>query len=307
MTQLMQEAAVEQLADEVYAYIQPDGGWCVNNAGILLGRNGTVLVDTAGTEQRALRLRRTVSELSRRRVTAVINTHSHGDHTFGNHLFEQTAVTVAHEEAAKEMALHGLALTGLWPQVAWGHVEPGRPTLTFRDRMTINLSGVSDLEVQVIHLGPGHTAGDAVVWLPGPRVLFAGDLVFSGVTPFVLMGSVDGSLTVLDRLRALEPVSVVPGHGPVGGPELLDTNADYLRWVRGLARCALAEHLSPLELAEKTDLGPYGRLLDNERLVGNLVRAYAEAQGAEPGTPVDVLQAMLDMAEFHGGPLHCAA
>ena len=304
MTQLQQPVAVEQLAEEVYAYVQADGGWCVNNAGILLGRNGTVLVDTAGTEQRALRLRRTVAELSRRRVAAVVNTHSHGDHTFGNHLFERTAVTVAHEAAAREMAAHGLALTGLWPQVAWGRVEPGRPTVTFRDRMTIDLSG---LELQLIHLGPGHTIGDAVVWLPGPRVLFAGDLVFSGVTPFVLMGSVTGSLTVLDRLRALEPATVVPGHGPVGGPDLLDANADYLRWVQGLARCALAERLSPLALAEATDLGRYERLLDNERLVGNLVRAYAEERGAAPAAPVDVLEAMEDMAKFHGGPLCCTA
>src|SRR4051812_33078025 len=105
------------------------------------------------------------------------------------------------------------------------------------------------LRVELLHLGPGHTAGDTVVWLPDQRVLFAGDLVFSGVTPFVLMGSLDGSLRVLDRLRALEPLHVVPGHGPLGGPELLDTNADYLRWVAELARMGSGAGIAPLDLA----------------------------------------------------------
>ncbi|MBD0745897.1 MBL fold metallo-hydrolase [Streptomyces sp. CBMA152] len=294
---------VREIEEGVYAYLQPDGGWCLNNAGIVLADSGPVLVDTAATEARARQLRRAVRELGPRPVDILVNTHSHGDHTFGNHLFENATV-VAHRQAAVEMAEHGLGLTGLWPDVRWGHVEMGTPEVVFSDRMTLPTSG---FRIELLHFGPGHTAGDAVVWLPDQRVLFTGDLVFSGATPFVLMGSVAGTLRVLDQLRALEPLVVVPGHGPVGGPELLDADADYLRWVRGLARQGISENLEPLPLARSVDLGPYAQLLDSERLVGNLARAYAEERGAEPAAPLDVPAVFGEMVDYCGAHPHCAA
>ncbi|MFF4573936.1 MBL fold metallo-hydrolase [Streptomyces sp. NPDC001410] len=294
---------VREIEEGVYAYLQPDGGWCLNNAGIVLAGAGPVLVDTAATEARARQLRDVVDDLGSAPVDLLVNTHSHGDHTFGNHLFEQATV-VAHRRAAAEMAEHGLALTTLWPDVRWGRVEAGAPDVVFDARMTLPTSGV---RIELMHFGPGHTAGDAVVWLPGPRVLFTGDLVFSGATPFTLMGSVAGSLRVLDRLRALEPQVVVPGHGPVGGPELLDADAEYLRWVRDVARQGIAEGLEPLALARATDLGPYARLADSERLVGNLYRAYAEEHGAEPAAPLDVPAVFGEMVDYCGAHPHCAA
>ncbi|MGP4003253.1 MBL fold metallo-hydrolase [Streptomyces sp. 8N706] len=295
---------VREVEEGVYAYLQPNGGWCLNNAGILLAKDGVVVVDTAATEARARMLRQTVQALSARPVTVVVNTHSHGDHTFGNYLFADSATVVAHEQAAAEMAEHGMALQGLWPGVDWGRIELSLPRVTFSDRMTLSTDG---LRVQLLHIGPGHTAGDVVVWLPDHRVLFTGDLVFSGSTPFVLMGSLTGSLQVLDRLRALEPLHVVPGHGPAGGPDLLDMNADYLRWVRGLARSGLADGLTPLELARSADLGPYAQLLDSERLVCNLIRAYAEESGLPPAAPLDVQSAFEEMITLCGGLPHCEA
>jgi len=295
---------VEQLAEGVYAYLQPDGGWCLNNAGVVIGAEDTLLIDTAATEARALVLRETVHTLSPRPVGTLVNTHSHGDHTFGNHLFAKSATIVAHERAAAEMAEYGLALRDLWPQVRWGHVEPTLPKVTFRDRMSLPGLG---LRVELLHIGPGHTAGDTVVWLPDQRVLFTGDLVFSGATPFVLMGSLSGSLRVLDQLRVLEPLHVVPGHGPLGGPELLDMNADYLRWVDKLARAGIADGLTPLDLARAADPGPFDQLLDSERLVGNLVRAYAERRGAQPAAPLDVGAAFADIVALHGCLPHCGA
>jgi cyclase len=297
-------AVLHQVTEGVHAWVQPPGGWCLSNAGIVQTRDTTVLVDTAATERRATDLRRTVEGLGGRPVGMVVNTHSHGDHTFGNWLFSDSATVVAQERAAAEIADFGLALQGLWPGVEWGRVEPVVPVVTFRERMTLPVTGP---RVELLHFGPGHTAGDTVVWLPDQRVLFTGDLVFSGATPFVLMGSVSGSLRVLERLRALEPLHVVPGHGPVGGPELLDANADYLRWVRDLAHAGATAGLRPLELARATDLGPYARLLDSERLVCNLERAYAEEAGAEPGQPLDVQAAFGEMVDFCGGLPHCSA
>src|SRR5207302_1271833 len=94
---------------------------------------------------------------------------------------------------------------------AGGSTTPGSsspPTLTFADQVEL---WVDDLGAEVRHIGtPAHTTGDAVVWLPEHRILFAGDLVFNGGTPFVLMGSVAGSLTAIERLRRYEATTIVP-------------------------------------------------------------------------------------------------
>jgi cyclase len=129
----------------------------------------------------------------------------------------------------------------------------------------------------------------------------------SGATPFCLTGSISGSLEVIDRLRALDPLTVVSGHGPVGGPELLDESAGYLRHVQHLAAEGLAAGLSPMEVARESGPGPYTHLLDSERLVPNLHRAYVEARGAEPGHWLDVEQLFSEMVAFHGGRPACAA
>jgi cyclase len=298
------EAEVVEIAERIYAYLQPNGGWCLNNAGLVVGPRGTVLIDTAATELRGRRLEQAVRELSPRPVDVLVNTHSHGDHTFGNQFFAEESTIVAHHRAAAEMAEFGLVLQGLWPDVRWGDIQLQLPSITYTDRLSLPDLGI---RVELLHLGPGHTGGDTVVWLPDQRVLFAGDVVFSQTTPFVLMGSVIGSLRLLDRLRALRPLVVIPGHGPVGGPELLDENADYLQWIRGLSRIGTAERISPLELARTIELGRYAGWADSERLVCNLIRGYAEQDGLEPAGQLDVAGAFEQMIEFNGGRPRCHA
>jgi cyclase len=234
----------------------------------------------------------------------VVNTHPHGDHTFGNRFFADEAVIVAHEATRAEMDLAGLHLTGLWPEVCWGEVGVELPSLTYRGALTLHLG---DTQAELLHLGTAHTRNDTVVWLPGRRVLFAGDVVMSGATPFCLTGSVSGSLEVIEQLRALDAGTVVSGHGPVGGPEILDETAGYLRYVQRLAAEGIAAGLTPLEVAREAGPGPYAHLLDSERLVPNLHRAYAEARGAEPGHWLDIEELFAEMVAFHGGLPACAA
>src|SRR5262249_46237699 len=155
-----------------------------------------------------------------------------GDHIFGNQVFGPAATIFAHERARTEIAETGLALTTFWPQVNWGEIQVVLPTVTFADRLTIH---VGARRVELIYVGPAHTTNDVVVWLPDERILFAGDVVLSGSTPFILMGSVSGALTAIERLRELGPQTVICGHGPVTGPEVLDENADYLVWIQWLA------------------------------------------------------------------------
>src|SRR2546421_7815671 len=107
-------------------------------------------------------------------------------------------------------------------------MEP--PFLTYTDGVTLHLG---ELRCEVRHVGqPAHTTNDSVVWVPERSVLYCGDLLFNGGTPFLLMGSVEGAVEVLEQVvRPLEARTIVPGHGAVCGPELIDITLGYLRFV----------------------------------------------------------------------------
>ncbi|MFA7761437.1 MBL fold metallo-hydrolase [Streptomyces sp. NPDC048723] len=304
------EPVLREVADGVFAYVQPDGGWCVNNAGLIVSGKASVLVDTAATEARSRRLREQVLAEGRSAPSMLVNTHSHGDHTFGNYLFPEATV-YAHVEARREMQHAGLHLTQMWPDVVWGDIEVALPQVTYRDGMTLH---VGDLAVELLHPGPAHTVNDTVVWVPEHRVLFTGDIVMSGVTPFCPLGSITGSLKAIGQLRSLDPVTVVTGHGPVAGPEVLDVAEAYLRWVQGLAEEGVRAGLAPKDVAREADLSEFAGLLEPSRLIPNLHRAYAEERNAAHGEALDV-GAMIkemgtvfqEMADYNGGPLACHA
>jgi cyclase len=194
------------------------------------------------------------------------------------------------------------AYDGLFEKVEWGDLRPAPPFVTFDDRLTV---WVDDLRVELHYIGmPAHTTNDVVAWIPERSVVFTGDLVFVEGTPFVLFGSVTGSLAALERLRSFGARTLVPGHGPVSGPEVIDDVADYFRFVQHTAEAGRATGLSPLEAARQTDLGRFAELHDAERIVGNLHRAYADLDGV----PLNPIAALQDMIAFNGGkPLRCLA
>jgi cyclase len=295
---------LEEVAEGVFAHVQPDGGWCLNNAGILVSEGSAALVDTAATERRTLLLRAALASVAPGEPELLVNTHHHSDHTFGNSLFGPGTTVVAHEETRRQSAEAGLGLQSLWPGVDWGAVSVRLPTLTYRDTLTLHVGG---LRVELIHVGPAHTTNDTVAWIPDRGVLFTGDVVMSGVTPYALMGSIEGSLRALDLLAELRPRVVVPGHGPVAGPELIGANREYFAWIQRLDASASASGLSPLQAALDADLGRFADLLDPERLVSNLHRARLEAEGGAPGAPIDILGSFREMIEYHGGLPTCHA
>ncbi len=135
-------------------------------------------------------------------------------------------------------------------------------------------------------------------------MVFTGDLLFNGGTPFALMGSISGWIEVLETvLRPLGARTLIPGHGPVCGPGVIDDILAYLRFVQDVARQAKAAGLTPLEAARAADLGEFKDLLDAERIVGNLHRAYLELDGGERGASLDLARAFGDMVAYNGGRL----
>lgn len=299
------EPRVEEVADGMYAYLQLYGQWGLNNAGFLVGRNRAVAIDTAFTVSRARAFKDAIISITDNPCTTVLNTHHHGDHTYGNFLFPEATI-IGHKLCREEMQAAGLSTKALFQDgVEWGDIEIDPPFATFDSQLTIY---VDEVEVNGYYVGPAHTNSDVVFYIPEKKLLYAGDLAFSGGTPFVVMGSVSGSLTAYDLLETFDIETVVPGHGPICGPEVFDDMAGYLRWIQALAVDTAEMDISPLEMALDADLGRYADWHDSERLVGNLHRALAELNGLPPGGDLDLSAALDDMMNLNGGqPLRCRA
>ena len=202
-----------EVADGVYAYVQPDGTWWINNTGFVVGPQGVFSIDACSTERRTRAYLAAIGNVTAAPVRTLVNTHHHGDHTFGNALFP-TATIVAHERArAEAIALRRPARDQpFWENPDWGQLPLEPPFLTFTDEIALH---AGDTRISVQHVGTAaHTTNDVLAWLPRQSVLFCGDLVFNGGTPFLLMGSVAGCVEVLERVvLALGARTVVPGHG----------------------------------------------------------------------------------------------
>ena len=299
---------LQEVSAGVYAYVQPDGTWWINNTGFLTGPQGVISIDACSTERRTRAYQAAIAAVTPAPVRTVLNTHHHGDHTFGNCLFPGAAI-VAHERARQEAIAFGPPRDlAFWDGPDWGDLSLDPPFVTFTDQIAVH---AGDLRADVRYVGTAaHTTNDSIVWIPDRSVLFCGDLIFNGGTPFLLMGSVTGAVNVLEQvLRPLGAQTIVPGHGPVfhdDGP--IDATLDYLRFVLDVAAQAVAAGVPPLDAARDTDLGRFADWPDAERIVGNLHRACAELRGAPRGAPVNIVAALGDMVAYNGGaPLSCLA
>lgn len=299
---------LEEVADHVFAYVQPDGTWWINNTGFIVGDDGVVAIDTCATEARTRRFLEHMGSVTEEPLRLLVNTHHHGDHTHGNYL-TYPAVIVGHDRCREAMIASGIhRYEGIFgdPEPDWGELELAPPMLTFSDQLHVH-TGEIGIELQYIGT-PAHTTNDIVAWLPEQRTIFTGDLVFNEGTPFVLMGSVTGALEAITRLRRFDAEVIVPGHGPVCDTSVLDRLVSYYEFVQRVAADAHSSGVTPLEAALATDLGEFAELTDAERIVGNLHRAMFEIRGAEPGAPMDLGAAIGDMITYNGGrPLRCLA
>jgi cyclase len=301
----MRSPELSEVARGVWAWIQADGTWWVNNAGLIAGDDGDILFDTCATEKRTRRLLDAVS-VARPDATLrwAVNSHAHGDHTYGNSLLPRTVTIIGHEHMRDTLAADPVidGCPPFWsPNPDWGGVVKRLPDVAVAGRTCV-WSG--DVRVDLQSPGyPAHTTGDLVAWVPHARVLFTGDLLFAGLTPLAFMGSIDGALRSLDWVEAIEAETVVPGHGPVLAHKQISKEIqrqrDYYEFVHAAAEVAWARGASPLEAARELDLGSFSDWPDAERIVLNLHRAFADIEGRD----VDVMDAFRDAVALHGGPL----
>lgn len=297
--------AMEQVSGRAHAWVQEDATWWINNTGVLVGERSSLIIDTCATDRRTRAFLDGVDRLGVPPHRWAVNTHAHGDHTYGNSLLPEATALIGHDAMRAHLATDPVfdECPPLWEPVPdWGDVTRRVPEVGVTSSLTVDLG---DHEVLVAHPGfPAHTAGDLVVWSESERVLYAGDLIFHGLTPLVFMGSVDGARRALQWIADFDPAVVVPGHGPIVTADLvsgvLAEHDEYYRFVQRLAAEGLRADRSPAEVARDADLGRFAGWADAERLVPNLHRAYADVTGDE----VDIIPAMQGAVDWLGHPMH---
>src|SRR5271156_4349894 len=134
---MMSLGEIQQVSEGIYAYLQPDGSWWLNNPGFLVGRDGVISVDATSTERRTRAYLDAIASVTDRPVRTLVNTHHHGDHTHGNYLFPGATI-VGHEKCrAPVLNPPTPGLPGTWTEVDWGPLEPPPPFLTYTTGVTL--------------------------------------------------------------------------------------------------------------------------------------------------------------------------
>ncbi|HEY4277228.1 MAG TPA: MBL fold metallo-hydrolase [Conexibacter sp.] len=208
------------------------------NAGIVIGDDRVLVIDTRVLPSFGAQLASAVTEATGTSVDelVVVNTHFHGDHVFGNGAFKgATIVATASAQAAqrREWDRQVEIFEELRPHQAdeIKTTEKAVATVGLTGPARIALGGV-DVELEPV--GPAHTEGDLVAFVPAEDVAFVADLVFNGHWPSMWNADMQGWLRALTRLRGMVLRTVVPGHGPAGDPSLLDEMAACLRFLIAL-------------------------------------------------------------------------
>lgn len=216
------ESGLTKIADNVYSYVNvrnaAPGNSYGANAGIVIGRDGVVVIDTLISAKEAQRLIRDIRAITDKPIKYVINTHYHLDHVLGNAEFTKLgAVVISQEKDKANLAEKGP--TTLKNYRNYGLTESDMegtviavPTLSFTDRMKIDLG---DLSMELIAVENSHTGGSLFVAVADRKVVFAGDVLFTGYHPYMAEGNIKGWLAALDKLAALRATAIIPGHGPI--------------------------------------------------------------------------------------------
>jgi glyoxylase-like metal-dependent hydrolase (beta-lactamase superfamily II) len=331
------DATLREIADGIFAWEQPDGGWGLSNSGLVTHAGASLLVDTLfdkrSTERMLAEMRRKVA--AARDVGCVVNTHANGDHCWGNELVEGARI-VASSACAAEMAelppakmaalmalcrgvaglgalgrgmgrtfsKIGLSKAGSLFEAAWYLVEAFGsfdfrgtrlvlPSETFDGELSLDVKG---RRVELFEVGPAHTQGDTIAWIPDARVVFTGDVIFNQTHPLVWAGPVGSWLRACERILALDPAVVVPGHGPITDARCVREMVDYFARLTQEARRGYDAGAGAQETARQIAPDFANGRAGVERLAVNVAALYREFSGS-PGE-AEVFTAFGDMARL---------
>jgi cyclase len=290
---------LHELGEGLYTYLQPDGGWGWSNAGLITAEGTSLLVDTLfdlNLTRDMLDAMRPITD--RHPIDQAFNTHGNGDHWFGNELLPEGIPIVATAGAVDVMcasppaavhilfneldlgpAFHAFAQSK-YAHFDFASVSERLPTQTFEGRKDLT---VGDRTVQLIEVGPAHTVGDAIAYVPDARAVFTGDILFIEGTPLMWAGPVSNWLTACDRILELNAATIVPGHGPVTDHSGVRDVQRYLTYVRDEAKTRFEAGLNDEAAADDIDIADFRDWGDPERIAANVANLYREF---DPELPV---------------------
>lgn len=306
------DKGLSEIGDGIFAYLQPDGGWGWSNAGLVVAEDSSLLVDTLFDLKLTAEMLDAMAPVTQTRpISTLVNTHANGDHCFGNQLVTGAEV-IASEASAAEMEelppamLDAMmntdlgAVTNGYLQEAFGAfdfsgIETPKPTRTFSESLSLDLGGRA---VELIEVGPAHTAGDTLVYLPGDAAIFTGDILFIEGTPIVWDGPVQNWIDACSKIVELGCESIVPGHGPLTDQDGVRAVADYLSFVRAEATARHQAGMRAEEAARDIELGHYRDWLDWERIAINVEAVYREIDpNHEPAGVMDLFRQMASLKQ----------
>lgn len=280
---------VQTVAPDVYFHegeIKPSGH--CNNGWIIL--EDYVLVIDANFPSGARVIIPKIEALTTKPVRFAFDTHHHGDHAYGNQVWlEKGATPVAHEGVLAEMKKHETGLfggqPGRWEQAAKGRKDLAEsklkaPTLLYRTEMIFD---DGKHRVELLHFGTAHTHGDGWAWLPKEKILFSGDACVNGPFNFTGDGDIGEWIKTLEAVKKLGPKVVCPGHGPIGGAELLEDQQAYFIALKDEVKKFAGKEPAEVEAAVPAIMAA---LKKNERIAryaGNFLLAQVEKAFTEQG------------------------
>jgi glyoxylase-like metal-dependent hydrolase (beta-lactamase superfamily II) len=303
---------LEPLAEGVYVAIATVDGGALCNAGVIDLGDQLLIFDTFLTPQAAEDLRAAAERLVGRAVTHVINSHWHGDHVHGNMIFASAVPILATSKTRELMATFGVeeitqdrqrlgpALEALEARITQEPDESRRrslsaklasdreyaaalpvleirlPTQTFEERLVLRGTRRS---AELLTFGGGHSQSDALLWLPEDRLAFLGDLLFVNLQPWLPGGNPDEWIEILQRVAALDIVTAVPGHGPVGTLAECTALQDYITTLLDMTRAAISSGQSWDEFKQQAVLARYGSWGNRSFFRRNLKFVYKRLTG----------------------------
>ncbi len=233
-----------QVADNIYM-LTGQGG----NIGLAIDDNYTLLIDDQFAPLSGA-IQAEIAKLTGKPIMYLLNTHFHYDHTDGNESFGKSVdVIVAHENVRKK--LEKGTIIQPFGKIMEPYPESALPALTYSEKLSIHQSNES---IELLHFSNAHTDGDTAVHFKDSNVVHAGDILFSGMYPFIDVsngGDVHGYIAAQEALLALtdDQTKIIPGHGPLSNKVDMARDLAILKEIVAVVEAELAAGKTPEEIS----------------------------------------------------------
>ena len=287
---------LHDLGNGCYAWIQPDGSWGFSNSGLITDCGESVLVDTlydlAKTREMLAGYR--TATAAAKNIGTLVNTHGNGDHYFGNQLVDAPRIIASRacvEDMKAKPPSHRAKELRDWRELG----DAGRffyenlggkfdlegidlvlPTEVFERTFSLSVGGKN---IELHNVGPAHTGGDTLAYLPEERIVYTGDIIFAEAHPIIWRGPVSNWIRACDLMIDWGVEVVVPGHGPISDLQAVRSTKRYWEYLTEAVRKRFDAGMPADEAYRDISLDEFRGWIDPERIVVNVHSLYREFSG----------------------------